>query len=274
MSATPQTVVASDLDRTLIYSASAAGGAEAVADARCVELYDGQPLSYVSAAAATAIAGLLDAGALVPVTTRTVAQFQRITLPGRAARFAVCANGGRLLVDGADDLDHRAHVTAVLAECAPLAEATAAFGRWCGEVATPDVGGAPRERDAEGLFCYAVFAVRAPDTAEIDRLGALMADLGWVVSAQGRKVYCTPRTLSKESALSYLGEVHRLTVAAVAGDSLLDAGMLARYGGWVPRDSELERRGFAAPGVALTAGSGLAAGEEILGRFGALVHRR
>jgi hypothetical protein len=264
-------VVASDLDRTLIYSASAAGGTAAVTGALCVEEYDGAPLSYVSRAAAADLTALLEVQRLVPVTTRTVAQYQRIALPGGPARFAVCANGGRLLIGGVEDLDHRSHVTAALARCAPLAEAEAALETWCLAVAGPSETGGPRRREAEGMFCYAVFPHVAPDVAEIDALGAVLAGLGWVVSAQGRKVYCTPRTLSKETALEYLVEVHGLQIWSVAGDSLLDAGMVTAFGGWVPRDSELERRGWVPATAELTDGSGLAAGEQILREFRAVL---
>lgn len=261
-------VVASDLDRTLIWSAGAAGGAGEIGDALCVEEYDGAPLSYVGRAAAADVAVLLGAGLLVPVTTRTVDQYRRVRLPGGPARYAVCANGGRVLVDGVDDEEHRARVRRAVGGGASLEEVARVFATWCAASAGATGGGGPRLREAEGLFCYAVYPQRAPGPAEVAELTALLETCDWGVSVQGRKVYCVPRALSKEAALASLAEAHDLRIVATAGDSLLDAGMVAAFGtGWVPRGSELERRGWSAPGVVVTAGVGLDAGREVLRGF-------
>ena len=61
-----------------------------------------------------------------PTTTRTREQYRRIHLPGPPPRFAICANGGHLLVDGDTDPDWHAEVRRRLADdCAPLAEVRA-----------------------------------------------------------------------------------------------------------------------------------------------------
>ncbi|UDY23233.1 HAD family hydrolase [Nocardioides sp. Kera G14] len=259
-------VVASDLDRTLIWSAAAGGN---VSGAVCVEEYDGAPLSYVSPAAAADLALLVSAGLVVPVTTRTVVQYQRVRLPGGPASFAVCANGGRVLVDGVEDEAHRGEVRAAVVLSATLEEVMAVFGSWCLASTVAGAGHfAPRLRDAEGLFCYAVFPDGAPGGDEVAELVGTLEPLGWRVSVQGRKVYCVPFRLSKEAALEYLAASHGLEVVGSAGDSLLDAGMLRAHPvGWMPRDSELLRNGWSAPGVSITAGSGLDAGEEIVRGF-------
>ena len=59
---------------------------------------------------------------LVPVTTRTLAQFARVQLPG-GGRYAVTSNGGHLVVDGVADADWRRGVEARIAgDGASLAE--------------------------------------------------------------------------------------------------------------------------------------------------------
>lgn len=57
-------VVASDLDRTLIYSASAAGSLDP--ELVCVELIDGRPQSFMTAGAHTVLAQVRSASVVVP----------------------------------------------------------------------------------------------------------------------------------------------------------------------------------------------------------------
>src|SRR5947208_5976810 len=93
-------LVASDLDRTLIYSRKARSLGVDAADAVCVEVHDEKESSFVTAAAAAGLAALADEAVLVPVTTRIVEQYRRVRLPGREPAYAIAANGGVLLVDG------------------------------------------------------------------------------------------------------------------------------------------------------------------------------
>ena len=80
----PKVLVASDLDRTLIYSAAAL--ALPLPDERaprllCVEVYESQPLSYMTETAAALLAELGELGdeaVFVPTTTRTRQQYRRI----------------------------------------------------------------------------------------------------------------------------------------------------------------------------------------------------
>ncbi|MYU48098.1 HAD family hydrolase, partial [Streptomyces sp. SID7803] len=99
MTSSRVTLVASDLDRTLIYSAAALQLTMEDAQAPrllCVEVYKHKPLSYVTETAAGLLTDLTGAAStvFVPTTTRTRKQYQRIRLPGGPAEFAICANGG------------------------------------------------------------------------------------------------------------------------------------------------------------------------------------
>src|SRR6202008_5033523 len=122
-------LVASDLDRTLIYSAGGPGLTTPGARAPrllCVEVHESRPLSYLTETSAQLLTELGDAAVFVPTTTRTRKQYERINLPGPAPRYAICANGGHLLVDGVSDGDWHGQVLARLAdECAPLDEVEA-----------------------------------------------------------------------------------------------------------------------------------------------------
>ncbi len=157
--AAPGAAVASDLDRTLIYSSAAL--ALTMPDARaprllCVEVHEARPLSYMTETAAALLTELGDTAHFVPTTTRTRKQYQRVGPARPRARIAICANGGHLLVDGVSDPDWHAAVTARLAdECAPLAEVRDHL------VATADPAWVRKHRVAEDLFAYLVVERRA-----------------------------------------------------------------------------------------------------------------
>ncbi|MFJ6459660.1 HAD family hydrolase [Streptomyces sp. NPDC091387] len=261
--ATPVTLVASDLDRTLIYSAAALQLPMPDAQAPrllCVEVYDHKPLSYVTETAAALLVELARSTVFVPATTRTREQYHRIHLPGPAARFAICANGGHILVDGESDPDWQRTVTRRLAdECASLAEVRAHL------VSAADPAWLLKERVAEDLFAYLVVdrALLPPDWRQ--ELAEWAEPRGWTVSLQGRKIYAVPRPLTKSAAMHEVARRTGATLTLAAGDSLLDADLLlAADHGWRPGHGELADAQWSAPHVVATAERGVAAGEEIL----------
>lgn len=268
MTASPVTLIASDLDRTLIYSAAALQ--LTMDDARaprllCVEVYDHKPLSYLTETAAGLLADLTGAAStvFVPTTTRTREQYHRIHLPGAPAEFAICANGGHILVNGESDRDWQRTVARRLSdECASLAEVRAHL------VAAADPAWLLKERVAEDLFAYLVVdrAELPPDWMK--ELAAWTEPRGWSVSLQGRKIYAVPCPLTKSAAMREVARRTGATRTLAAGDSLLDADLLlAADRGWRPAHGELADADWSAPHIEVTAERGVAAGEEILRRF-------
>ncbi|MGY1652164.1 hypothetical protein [Geodermatophilus sp. SYSU D01119] len=254
------TVAAVDLDRTLIYSASAAGTTEGL---QVVEHLDGAPLSHATPASWELLAELSRRAVLVPVTTRTEAQYGRVRLPV-VPRYALCGNGGVLLADGVRDPGWDAWAAATAAEAAPLPELLAPLEAVAGEPWVRTV------RSAEGLFGYLVAHTR--DGIPEDWLAATTdaaTAAGATLSVQGRKVYVVPAGLSKAAGLLRLrrllageGPAPRLLCA---GDSLLDAPMLLAADAAVrPAHGELHEQGWTGARVAVTGATGAAAGEEIV----------
>jgi hypothetical protein len=256
-----RTLVCADLDRTLIYSEAALGGDHAGPDPRlrCVELYQDRPLSYVTETAAGRLARLSTTALLVPTTTRTPEQYARVRLPGRPPRYAICANGGRLLVDGVDDADWSARVRARTAGCASP-------GEILGHLETVSGDFAARPRIASGLFCYLIVDRTALPAGWLGDLTGWCAERGWTTSLQGRKVYCLPRALTKSAAAV---EVARRTGAQgllAAGDSLLDGELLETADAAIrPAHGELAEADWTSGRVQVTAARGALAGEEIAG---------
>ncbi|MCH0542059.1 HAD family hydrolase [Streptomyces sp. MUM 203J] len=269
---TRRTLVASDLDRTLIYSAPAL--ALTVPDAEaprllCVEVYQSKPLSYVTETAAGLLAELAEAetATFVPVTTRTREQYRRVRLPGPPPRYAICANGGHLLVDGEPDRDWRAGVASRLAaECAPLDEVRAHLR------AVADPAWLLKERVAEELFAYLVVERELLPDGWLAELSVWAEARGWTVSLQGRKVYAVPKPLTKSAAVREVARRTGADTVLAAGDSLLDADLLlAADRAWRPGHGELADTQWRAGQVEALAVRGVGAGEEILRRFLAAV---
>ncbi|MCX2971265.1 MULTISPECIES: HAD family hydrolase [Streptomyces] len=263
MNPAPRVLVASDLDRTLIYSAAALHLTVPDAEAPrllCVEVYDAKPLSYLTERAARLLPELAARSVLVPTTTRTREQYRRVRLPGPPAPYAICANGGHLLVDGRTDHDwHRAVRDRLAGECAPLAEVGDHLRR------TADPGWLRKRRTAEDLFAYLVVDRALLPGAWVKELAAWAEPLGWTVSLQGRKLYLVPRPLTKSAAVAEVVRRAGTTRTLAAGDSLLDTDLLlAADAGWRPGHGELADTGWSAPHVTALAERGVSAGERIL----------
>lgn len=284
-------LVATDLDRTMIYSriamelgvaesdvaeSSDAGSSDAGSsdadELLCVEIYEGKPLSYVTSTAAALLRQLAASAVVVPTTTRTHAQFQRIDLPGAPWRYAITTNGGNILVDGVPDTHWRSEVVSAIA-----------------------VGGASREeveaelerriddswvrtfRVADELFSYLVVDLDAMPADFVEDWAGWCGTRGWGVSRQGRKIYTMPGAVCKSRAVaevrSRLVDEGVLTSEApvlAAGDGALDANMLSNADAAIrPRHGELDALGWQHPRLSVTESSGISAGEEILRWFSA-----
>ena len=255
-------LIACDLDSTLISSRRSA--ATDVGDLVCVERRDGEPAAFMTAPAALTLAALAEQAAFVPVTTRTEAQLARVRLPG-PVRYAIAANGGRLLCDGVVDEAWSRVVASRLAAVASFAEARARAQRFAASFE-----GRPHEVD--GLFSFAVLpSAQVPgDAIDVERVWA--ARSGWRVSVQGRKVYGVPVGLPKSAAVAELAQRVDASVILAAGDSLLDADLFDVADlGIRPAHGELAAAGFSGPNVQVTSERGVLAGERIVEWFAAQV---
>lgn len=257
-------LAAVDLDRTLIFSAASAG--VDVDGLRCVEHLDDRPLSYMSPTTVDLL-DALDARALVvPVTTRTVAQYRRVRFPGRPRPYAVAANGGEILVDGEPDTLWRRQIDAAVSTALPVATVYERV------VADADPVWLRATRVADELFCYAVIdPATAPDDL-VERWRSWAEVDGWNVSRQGRKVYLMPDAVTKWSAVAEVAGRTGVPFDRVfaAGDGALDRPVLERAHRSIrPRHGELEELSWHHPTLSVSSASGVAASEEIVA---ALLH--
>lgn len=258
-------LVAVDLDRTLIYSAAALGLPAAGTPPRLLvaEIYEGRPISFLTARGADLLDRLRAAAEFVPCTTRTVAQYNRVQLVETAPAYAITSNGGRILLDGVPCPDWTHAVTAAMsAVSAPLAEVVEHLGKVADPLWTRS------NRVAEDLFCYLVVDRAELPPAFVPDLDGWCAALGWAVSLQGRKLYLVPQALTKAAAAVEIARRIGAGALYAAGDALLDAPLLeAADFGVRPAHGELHDLGWIRPHVAVTEQVGVLAGEEILARL-------
>lgn len=267
----PSVMVACDLDRTLIYSANSMNlqGADRDAPPLVVsEVYDGVPLSFMTRAAESLLRELIEEAIFVPVTTRTMQQFHRVQLPGRAEGYAVTTNGAVLMENGEPDREWAHHIqSTVEANCAPLREVL-------DQLTGPrTVAAILRVRTSEEVFVYSIVNREDLSARYLDELSGWCEERGWRTSLQGRKLYCVPAPVTKESAVAEIRRRRPVDVLVAAGDSKLDAGILELADQAIrPSHGELEQMAYMGQHLSVTSSSGIMAGEEIL-RF-AMAHVR
>ena len=153
---------------------------------------------------------------LVPVTTRTLAQYRRLTFPDAlGVRFALPCNGGRLLDRGEED-EAWARETLSLAapELPDLREAAKLLAARCPEheLHEPDP--------------WMVYAVSGDPAADCAALRGLVNPESVVTAFDRRKVYLIARSVNKGAAVRRFIRAYGVGACAAAGDDPLDVPML------------------------------------------------
>ncbi|TQM29726.1 hypothetical protein FB390_1336 [Nocardia bhagyanarayanae] len=264
-----QALVATDLDRTMIYSRNAFSTASEVPMV-CVEHLEGAPLSFMTTAAALRMQTLTQPAAVIPTTTRTIKQFNRIRLPGAPWRYAITSNGGNILVDGVPDMRWRIDIDVKVRQSgATLSEVSAELR------ARIDDSWVTKFRVADHLFCYLVVKPKAVPEGFLAEWDAWCRERGWSASQQGRKIYTMPQSVCKSVAVAEVrrrlmesGELTGEAKTFAAGDGALDAEMLRAADSAIrPRHGELEQLNWTSPNLTITRATGILAGEEIINWF-------
>lgn len=90
---------ACDLDNTLIHSYK-----KKYADDICVEIYNGNEQSFISARTKNLLKEIAEKIIFVPITTRSVEQYKRIFwFENFSPSFAVTTNGAKFFCNGAEE---------------------------------------------------------------------------------------------------------------------------------------------------------------------------
>jgi len=244
----------SDLDGTLIFSQRLL---DAGRDITLVERLNGKPQAWMSNKAWEGVERARRFAHLVPVTTRTREQYERIRLPGGRAEYVILSNGARILRDGIEDrgwseaIDDPSWSVTGPTDITALLERHVGAEPWVREIAHHD-----------NIACVITHRGEvAPDwfaPLAID----IASDHGYTAYPQGRKTHLIPTHVTKEAAAAEVARRLGLTRTIAAGDHQLDAGLML----WA--DEAIQpAHGVAVPGVPVTRASGVRASEEIANAF-------
>ena len=197
----------SDLDGTLIFSAARKQVGDIV-----IERKDGREISCITARQSKLFPKLRN---VIPVTTRSVEQYRRIEFArfGFSPRYALCANGGILLVDGAPDEEWSERSLQIYREC------EAELLRFH-ELLENDPRRSFEVRPVDGMF---LFTKSAEPHETLRYLGESELCESFFT---GEKVYVIPKKLNKGAAVKRLAERLELSEFVAAGDSRMDLPML------------------------------------------------
>ena len=200
----------SDLDNTLIYShRTPIKGGKVL-----VELLNGKEQSYMTEFSFTY---LRDASwlSIIPVTTRSREQYQRLMLPEVFhIKYALVCNGGKLLINGIEDLEWSAKtLNMVKDDQQDLARLSELLHSLCKhEVQCP-----------EPYYHYA--KVDAPEEiCNMLRSGYQKDNI--LIEHDHSKVYLFPQKINKGEAVKRFSKRYGAEFSVGAGDSSLDLPML------------------------------------------------
>lgn len=214
----------SDLDKTLIFSY------KRLSEGVCVEEKDGRQLSFMTKRSADLFGEMIRRVRFIPVTSRSAEQYGRIRFPGGfSPEYAVCDNGGNLLINGIPDPEWRSRFEKHINECAEELAMCRSFLEKRSEVCF-------EIRFVDDTFLF----TKAHDT---ERVLSQMRELplkNVSIFTNGEKLYAVPSLIDKGAAAELLRERFGERIIA-AGDSLFDRQMLINADIAVIKGGELER---------------------------------
>lgn len=250
---------ASDLDRTLIYSHKMLSQDPVDVPVRNVELFNGREISFMTEKAIALLHKLADEMLFVPVTTRTVEQYNRIHLFQKEIRptYAITCNGGVVLKDGKVDAQWQNHISTEIDRSSVTVKD---LERRIEE--TSDASWLESIRVVDRFFIYLIIKPELTPPEVIVDYSKWAVENDWIFSVQGRKVYFIPSFINKWEAVNYVAEKEGIKTIFSAGDSNLDVCLVRQSDfGLIPRHGEAATKyGH----LGLTRETGILAAEEII----------
>lgn len=195
-------IFATDLDRTLIYSNRAFDNNNHFI---CVEHINAKEITYMTQESISLLHKLKEKVMIIPVTTRSIEQFKRVTIVSDS-KYAITSNGGTILKNGKILKEWKRHISQQLKSIdfnEPLKHSPIPL------------------TVIDDVFYYAVIENITPINEYLSRLPE---DWHWTI--QGKKLYIIPKIVSKENALRYLISLLNPTKTITAGDGQLDINFI------------------------------------------------
>ena len=202
----------SDLDNTIIYSYKHDIGAMK----RSVEVYHGREISFITENTYRLLKDIKDKMLIIPTSTRTIEQYNRIQLGVGDFKYALVCNGGGLLVDGVRDENWYSDSLRSVSESKDELEfAMSLLYR-------------DKRRTFDLRFIENLFLFTKCDNPEkvVEDLKRKLDIKKVEVFHNGTKVYVVPVNLSKGNAIKRFGNYMKSDRSIAAGDSAFDISML------------------------------------------------
>lgn len=201
------------MDNTLIYSYKHDIGAEK----HCAEIYQEREISFMTDKTGRLLEELAGKVLIVPTTTRTREQYERIDLGIGELPYALVCNGGVLIHNGVEDEDWYATSREMVVECGTELELGI-------KLLEED-----EDRCFEVRFIRELFLFSKSNQPEltIKRLAERLDTTKVKVFNNGTKVYVVPAKLNKGTALQRFKEWIHADMSVAAGDSEFDIPMVA-----------------------------------------------
>lgn len=201
-----------DLDNTIIYSYKHDIGEPKI----CAEIYQNREISFITQKTAELLKAANSAVTLVPTTTRTLEQYNRINLGFGIPKYALVCNGGVLLVNGEEDEQWYNDSFEAVRDCQEQLN-------FAEKILEADKNRTFEIRNIRKLFIFTKSS-EPLDSVEIlkNKLDTSKVD----VFNNGVKVYVVPKNLSKGTAVKRLKEKLNAEMTISAGDSEFDISML------------------------------------------------
>lgn len=201
-----------DLDNTIIYSYKHDIGEKKI----CAEIYQNREISFITDKTCELLKAVNNTVSLVPTTTRTLEQYNRINLGFGVPKYALVCNGGVLLVNGEEDEQWYSDSYKLVSSCQD--QLTAAE-----DILEIDENRIFEIRNIRKLF---IFTKSSKPLRSVDILKSKLDNNKVDVFNNGVKVYVVPKKLSKGVAVRRLKEKLNADMNISAGDSEFDISML------------------------------------------------
>ncbi|MDE6701585.1 MAG: HAD hydrolase family protein [Acetatifactor sp.] len=206
------TVLHIDLDNTLIYSYR-----HDIGNAKInVEIYQGREISFLTKTTHENLKKIKERILIVPTSTRSIEQYNRINLQIGNISHALVCNGGVLLIDGKKEPLWYQTSLKLIQESLPALDTARRF-------LEKDVRRKFELRFIEELFLFT--KCDEPETV-VEELRETLDTNMTDVFHNKEKVYVVPRKLSKGKAVERFREYIKADKVIAAGDSEFDISML------------------------------------------------
>ena len=205
-------ILCTDLDNTIIYSYKHDIGNEKMN----VELYKEREISFITKQTFELLKKVKEEFLVIPTSTRTIEQYERINLKIGTFKYALVCNGSVLLVDGKKDKDW-------YEESLRLAKPSNLEVKKALEYLENDKRRTFELRYIEDLF---VFTKCYKSETVVNELRKHLDKSLVNVFNNKEKVYVLPTSLSKGKAIERLRKYLKVEFIIAAGDSEFDISMV------------------------------------------------